>query len=133
MDGTRTTRVTPWVARLILINGAMLLLFYAVFTAPRFVGALTFNPAEFPHQPWTAVTYLFVHGGILHWARNSLMLFVFGPPVERKLGSKAFIAYYLYCGVGAALFAYAISTLLTVDPFVGASASAGCRAWSLRA
>ena len=124
MTEALTPRLTPWVARLMIFNGAVLLLLLTVFTAPGFHGGLAFDPTHFLTRPWTAVTYMFVHGGLLHLALNTVLLFGFGPPVERRLGSRAFIFYYLYCGVGAALFALALSGLIHVTPFVGASGAA---------
>jgi rhomboid family protein len=121
MEGAKGIRITPWVGRLMAINLAMLLLLSTVFTAPRFTTALTFDPALFAQRPWTALTYLFVHDGPLHLALNLSLLFVFGPPVERKLGSRRFIGYFLYCGLAGALFALAMAQVLRVDPFVGAS------------
>lgn len=121
MDATRTPRLTPWVTRLMILNGAMFVLFATVFTAPRFVAALQFDPSNLAKRPWTALTYLFVHGNIVQFALNAVALVVFGPPVERKLGSQRFLGFYMYCGIGAALFALAVSTILRIDPFVGAS------------
>jgi len=111
--------MTPWVGRLLAANLVVMLLASTVFTAPRFLDALGFDPATFPARPWTALTYLFTHGGVLHLALSSLALALFGPPVERKLGSRQFLAFYLYCGAGAALFAFGLSTVLKVGPVVG--------------
>jgi len=111
--------MTPWVGRLLAANLVVMLLASTVFTAPRFLEALAFDPATFPARPWTALTYLFAHGGVLHLALSSLALALFGPPVERKLGSRRFLAFYLYCGAGAALFAFGLSTVLEVAPLVG--------------
>jgi len=121
MDRAPTLRLTPWVGRLLLVNAAGFVLLSTVFTAPRFLAVLRFDPATFTQRPWTAFTYLFVHGGLIHFAANSLAIFMFGPPVERKLGGRRFLAYYLYCGVGAALFAFGLAGVLTVGPFIGAS------------
>ena len=44
-----------------------------------------------------------------------------GGPVETRMGSRAFITYYLFCGIGAAVFALGLSQLMPVSPFVGAS------------
>lgn len=121
MDDTEGPRITPWVGRLLMVNAAVLLLLLTVFTSPAFVGALEFNPETVVGRPWTMFTYMFVHGSLLHLAANSLMLFVFGPPVERRLGGQAFILFYLYSGVVAAVFSLMMSTFLTVGPFVGAS------------
>jgi membrane associated rhomboid family serine protease len=121
MDGARTSRLTPWVGRLLMLNAAGLVLLGSVLTAPRFFNALRFDPVTFLARPWTAVTHLFVHEGLLHFALTSLVLFLFGPPLERSLGGRRFVAYYVYCGVGAALLAVGLSPLLDVPPFVGAS------------
>ncbi len=114
-------RLTPWVGRLILANAVVLLLLETVFTAPGIRGALAFDPAHVASQPWGVVTYLFVHGGLLHLLGNSLALYVFGCPVEERLGSRRFLLYYLYAGVGAAVFCWALSRVMTVGPIIGAS------------
>jgi membrane associated rhomboid family serine protease len=121
MDTNRSFRLTPWVTRLLIVNGLLFVLLATVFTAIRFTAVLQFDPARFTVRPWTALSYLFVHSGMLHLALNSVILTAFGPPVEAKLGSHRFIAFYLYCGIGAALFALGLSAVLRVDPFVGAS------------
>ena len=46
-------------------------------------------------------TYMFMHGGFLHIFSNMFGLFMFGPILERALGSKRFLLYYMVCGVGA--------------------------------
>ena len=124
MNEIRALRMTPWVTRLIAINGVVLLLLTTVFTAPRFIDALTFDPARFVERPWAAFTYMFVQRGLTPFVLNSLVLALFGPPVERRLGGRQFAAYYLYCGVGSALFALGLGTIFRIDPFVGASGAA---------
>jgi len=116
--------MTPWVGRLLAINLVVALLANTIFTDPRFTDALTLDPSRFLERPWTAFTFLFVHGGILHLTLASLVLAVFGPPVERKLGSRRFLTFYLYCGAGAALFVYGLSGVLRVGPVFGATPAA---------
>ena len=48
---------------------------------------------------WRPFTYLFLHGGLMHLFFNMLMLFFFGPDVERALGTRAFYRFYFACGV----------------------------------
>ncbi len=65
-------------------------------------------------------TYQFLHGGWVHLGVNMLSLAAFGAPVERTLGPRRFLAFYLSAGVVAGLIHvlfYAGST----DPVVGAS------------
>lgn len=114
-------RLTPWVGRIMVTNAVVLLLLATVLTAPAFVDLLQFAPAKSAGRPWTFLTYMFVHGGLLHLAGNMLLLFVFGPPVERRLGSRAFVLYYLYCGMGAAALTVGLSSFLPIPPMVGAS------------
>lgn len=122
MGPERMFVLTPWVRRLLVANLLVFLLRETVFTDPRFLAAVGFSPTEALFRPWTFVTYMFVHAGLLHLAFNLLTLFMFGPPVEARMGGSAFIAYYLLCGLGGAALSYAMM-LVTGDvrPMVGAS------------
>jgi membrane associated rhomboid family serine protease len=99
-------RMSPWVKRLILANAVAFVLLYWVRVIPweTTVAYLGFNVSEVYKEPWTIITYMFVHAGFLHVFFNMLMLFFFGPPLEEQWGQKEFIKYYLICGVGGALF-----------------------------
>jgi membrane associated rhomboid family serine protease len=121
MNLAPSSRVTPWVLRLIIANAVMLLLMRTIFISPALADALAFSPASALRQPWSFFTYMFVHAGLLHLLGNMLMLFVFGTAVESRMGSRAFILYYLLCGVGAAVFSLGLSAIMPVGPFVGAS------------
>lgn len=118
---TDQPKLTPWVGRLVVANAAVLLLLQTILTAPAFIDALQFLPGTALRRPWTFVSYMFVHGGLLHTIGNMLLLFAFGPPVERRMGSRAFILFYVYCGVGAALFGLGLSSFMAVQPLVGAT------------
>lgn len=117
-------RITPWVGRLLVINAIVLLLQETLFTSPVIAAWLSFDPATAFTRPWTFFTYMFLHGGLFHLAANSLAMFVFGPPVERRLGSARFILYYLYCGLGGAVLSLMLSLVMPIGPFIGASAAA---------
>jgi membrane associated rhomboid family serine protease len=123
MNLSPSNRLTPWVGRLIIANAVVLLLLLTVFTSQALQGALRFAPGEALHRPWTFITYMFVHAGLLHLLVNMLMLFVFGPPVEHRIGGRAFILYYLYCGIGAAVLCLILSGFMAsaAAPVVGAS------------
>jgi membrane associated rhomboid family serine protease len=99
----------------------VLLLMRTIFISPALASALAFSPADALLEPWTFLSYMFVHAGLLHLLGNMFMLFVFGTAVENRMGSRAFILYYLLCGVGAAVFSLALSAIMQVSPFVGAS------------
>ena len=50
------------------------------------------------------ITYMFMHGGLMHLFFNMFALWMFGCVIENVLGPRRFIAYYLLCGIGAGLF-----------------------------
>ncbi|HUL62568.1 MAG TPA: rhomboid family intramembrane serine protease [Methanocella sp.] len=54
-------------------------------------------------RPWTLVTYMFLHASVLHIFFNMLMLFFFGPLLERQIGSARFLGLYLGSGIVAGL------------------------------
>ena len=69
-------------------------------------------------------TYQFLHGGWVHLGVNMLSLAAFGAPVERTLGPRRFLAFYLSAGVVAGFIHVAYSVAFDVapnDPVVGAS------------
>jgi membrane associated rhomboid family serine protease len=114
-------RLTPWVGRLIAANAVVLLLSLTIFTPETVTGLAAFDPSRGLERPWTVLTYMFAHAGILHLAGNMLALFSFGTAVESRMGPRQFLLYYIYCGLGAALFALALAQVTHVSPFVGAS------------
>ncbi len=121
MKSSPSYRITPWVGRLIIANAVVLLLLMTLFTSRQVVQLLQFSPRTAFTQPWSFFSYMFVHGGLLHLLANMLMLFVFGTAVESRLGSRHFILYYLFCGVGAAVFSLLLAGLMPIGAFVGAS------------
>ena len=64
----------------------------------HFWQASNFNPAQF-------FTYMFMHdtSGVAHIFFNMFSLWMFGSLLERVLGSKRYLFYYISCGLGAAL------------------------------
>ena len=73
---------------------------------------------------WTWVTSIFAHGGFYHIVGNSIVLFFFGPLVERYVGSRKFAALFLVSGMLAGLAQVGSSMLLSpgsLSAVVGAS------------
>jgi membrane associated rhomboid family serine protease len=66
------------------------------------------------------VTYQFLHGGWMHLVINMVSLAAFGAPVERILGSRRFVLFYLSSGVVAG-FVHVVLFSDSVDPVIGAS------------
>ncbi|MVZ63111.1 rhomboid family intramembrane serine protease [Sphingobacterium humi] len=96
----------PVVKNLLIIN----LIFFVgsmIFTqAPRFFGI--FYPDSPFFKMWQPVTYMFMHGSFSHIFFNMFSLVMFGPIIERVLGSKKFLNYYLICGFGALILQYGV-------------------------
>jgi len=121
MGPQRTFGMTPWVRRLLVANLLVYLLQVTEVLGSRFIAAFVFDPLTVVSQPWTVFTYLFLHAGVLHLAFNMLALFVFGPPVEERMGGSAFVVYYIICGFGGAALSFLMSRVFQVSPMVGAS------------
>lgn len=121
-------RVTPWVGRLIIVNAVVALLLATVLTAARVRTGLTFLPSAdaVVSRPWTLLSYMFVHTGVIHLLLTMLLLWFFGPMVEQRMGGRTFLLYYCYAGVGAAVFGLGLSGILpgTIPGMVGATGGA---------
>jgi membrane associated rhomboid family serine protease len=92
--------MSPWVRVIIIINIAV---FIWSSQNPEQAGVLAFVPMRALQQPWTIVTYMFLHAGFGHILFNMLSLFFFGPQVEQRLGANRFLILYLAGGFTGAL------------------------------
>jgi membrane associated rhomboid family serine protease len=73
-------------------------------------------------EPWQIVTYSFLHGGLAHLLLNMLALFMFGSEIERVMGRRRYLIYYLVSVVAAALTQlFVASATGSHYPTVGAS------------
>ncbi len=68
----------------------------------------------------TLFTSMFTHGGWMHLIGNMLFLWVFGNNIEDSTGRFRFVAFYLLCGLAAALAQSVINPESRI-PMVGAS------------
>lgn len=121
MGPQRMYGLTLWVRRLLVANLLVFLVQSTLFTSPSFLKALGFDPMSAWRQPWTFLTYMFLHENVLHLAFNMLMLFVFGPSVEDKTGGRVFFLYYLLCGLGGALLSFLLAQWAPMGMVIGAS------------
>lgn len=107
--------MTPWVGRLLFANGLMFLASYAF---PSLSERLVLVPALAFRQPWTPLTYMFLHAGLWHLLFNMLGLYFFGPRLEVRLGSRRFVWLYLSSGLGGAALSFVFTPGVAI---VGAS------------
>ena len=87
-----------------------------VFTFLAFLISFSFYPNLLPYvalQPaailagkywWTFIASMFMHGGFLHLFVNMFSLFSIGTLVERLLGKKRYLQFYIFSGLFAGLF-----------------------------
>ncbi|MEO8760206.1 MAG: rhomboid family intramembrane serine protease [Bacteroidia bacterium] len=53
-------------------------------------------------KPFQFITYMFMHGSIMHIFFNMYAVFMFGSILENVWGPKRFLFYYIFTGLGAA-------------------------------
>ncbi len=72
--------------------------------SPSYWGNFNVEQGVYGLQLWRFVTYQFLHDGLFHIFGNMLVLFFFGPMLEKWWGSRRFLAFYLLCGICATVF-----------------------------
>ena len=117
-----------------LLIGVIILLGYTIEL--RYGGGTFFTPTKGPRDiimlgaswapltlhgnPWRAVTYMFLHGGLMHLLFNGMVLLYIGPMIERTFGSARYLALFLFTGAGAG---YVACLLDPMNFVIGASGS----------
>lgn len=107
--------MTPVVRALLIANVAA---FFLQQTLQEQANAFVFVPALALVRPWTVVTYMFLHGDLMHLLFNMLALFFFGPRVEDRILSRQFAIMYFLSGITGALLSVIFSA---GSPIIGAS------------
>ncbi|MBU8911771.1 MAG: rhomboid family intramembrane serine protease, partial [Desulfobacterales bacterium] len=72
------------------------------------------------NQLFSIFSYMFLHGGFLHFIGNMWTLYIFGDNVEEHFGSLRFLGFYLICGIISGLFHFFLNPVSMV-PTIGAS------------
>lgn len=118
---------TPYVTlTLIGVNVIVFLAGLVMFQSPSALNQLYFDYAMIPLRISNGegyaglVTSIFLHGGLMHLGGNMLFLWIFGDNLEEEMGHIPFLAFYVFCGVGASLLQLASDPGSPV-PTVGAS------------
>jgi membrane associated rhomboid family serine protease len=131
-------RTTP-VVTILLVIANILVFLYQFSLGPRAGQELIFEfgmvPAKLPalfhgqvpfnlkSLEWAfspLLSSMFLHGGWLHLIGNMWFLWIFGDNVEDFFGHFKYLAFYLFCGVGAGL-THTLLNLNSMVPTVGAS------------
>ncbi|HET9634942.1 MAG TPA: rhomboid family intramembrane serine protease [Gemmatimonadaceae bacterium] len=99
-DSPRVTRAVQW---LLALNIGVYFLQLTLFGSDAIYSALALDPARFPADWWTVLSYMFVHAWLAHLAFNMFTLWMFGPRLEQEWGTRTFVWFYLCSGIGGAV------------------------------
>ncbi|MGH8626060.1 MAG: rhomboid family intramembrane serine protease [Gammaproteobacteria bacterium] len=123
-------QITPVTRALLFTNIGFFVL--QSLTGPVLIGLFALWPptsAQYPYAPsfeiWQLLTYGFLHGGLTHLLFNMLALYMFGSEIERLLGARRFLWYYLACIVGAAVTQLLVLGVMNTPPVPTVGASGG--------
>lgn len=103
----------PVVKNLLILNGVFYLATFAFGNAfhidlVNYLGLHYWSAPDF--KPWQFITYMFMHdpSNFTHILFNMFALWMFGYLLENVWGSRKFLFYYIFTGIGAAAFHYLI-------------------------
>jgi membrane associated rhomboid family serine protease len=113
-------RITPVVKTLIAINVVIAFLGATIVQPSELESMFAFRSGPLADTWWSAFTYMFLHAGLWHLAMNMYTLWLFGPRLEHVWGARSFALFYVWCGLGGAVFHALFGGLASM---VGASAA----------
>src|SRR6476660_5755315 len=102
-DAPQSPRMTRAVQWLLALNIGIYFLQLTLFGTDAVYSALALDSARFPTTWWTALTYMFVHAWLAHLAFNMFTLWMFAPRLEHVWGTRSFVQFYLWSGLGGAV------------------------------
>ena len=112
--------LTPVIKKLVIVMGAVFLLQMVVSGRINLYLGLVPILVWKKFFLWQLGTYIFLHGGISHILFNLLALWMFGGELESNWGSRKFLFYFFFCGIGAGICTVAFSPYQFI-PVIGAS------------
>lgn len=103
---------------LILLTTVFFVLFtILIYSNAKFLDYIAIKPSNIFQGKfiWTFLTSMFMHAGFFHIFANMLSLFFIGSLVEKLLGSKRYLYFYLASGLFAGLFFVLLSLVFPGD------------------
>lgn len=90
---------------LIFLNVILFVAFsIIIYLRPEAIDYIAIKPSNIlAGYLWTFLTSIFMHGGFFHLLANMLTLFFTGVIIERLLGQKRYISFYLLSGIFAGI------------------------------
>jgi membrane associated rhomboid family serine protease len=100
---------------------------FLIFLAEQFdsqnliIARFALFPSEIGSQPWTLVTYMFLHASWLHVIFNMIALYFLGTFTMYVIGETAFLVTYFVGGIVGGLFVLLFAQFFPTGGVVGAS------------
>lgn len=128
-------QITPVVKNLLILNVLMYVITW--FFQNQGLDLSAYLAVFYLDSPyfkiWQPITYMFMHGSLMHIFFNMFALFSFGSVLEQHWGGKKFLNFYLLTGLGALLLQWGVqafevyqvmgSALNSVDQVVNSGSS----------
>lgn len=123
-------RLTEVVKNILIIN--ILLFILTSATGHQYLlgfDLAAYYPQSAHFRPYQIITHMFMHANLGHIFFNMYGLVLLGPPLEARLGSKRFLFFYFFAGLGSIALYYIVKYLeigsgvpISINsPLVGAS------------
>ena len=103
-----------WIAAKLVLVISLVFLLQKIF--PQIFEIFILKRSEVLFEPWTLVTYIFLHGSFLHLFSNMFALFIFGSILEKVVGYKNFLKVFFFTGILSGAF-----SLFFYNSVIGAS------------
>jgi len=120
----RSVKGLSIVVWLIIINAVISTIAFVLFAiSEKYLNYLALKPSSILQGKflWTLGTHMFVHGGPFHLLINMFVLFSLGGLIEKIIGRKRFLWFYLASGLFAGILSVLLAGFLgSADPnFIG--------------
>ena len=105
-----------WIAIKLVLIISFIFLLQNLF--PTQTNKFVLKSSEVLYQPWTLITYVFMHGSFSHLYSNMFALALFGSILEKVIGEKNFLKVFLLTGIFSGFFG-----IFFYNSLIGASGS----------
>lgn len=106
-------------ATLVIVAINVFVFFLSSYVFPSMTARFAMNPLFilYEHSYYSFFTCMWIHADVMHLFSNMLGLVIFGPILERRIGSREFVLYYLLCGTLSSIASF-VTYYLTGQYFV---------------
>jgi membrane associated rhomboid family serine protease len=107
---SRKLSITNWLILTNILAFIIFIILISIYNEEKIISLLAIQSnAFFSGTMWTLFTSMFMHGGAAHLLFNMISLFFIGNFVERIIGRKKYLTFYLISGIFAGLFYVTLS------------------------